>query len=78
METSNVEHLITEHVRVSPKIRLLNKYVQRVQKVAISSIHPVYSANNELAAFNIAVEGTPRHMSYFKRLIDSDINLRVS
>lgn len=78
METSNVEHLITEHVRVSPKIRLLNKYVQRVQKVAISSINPIYSANNELSAFSVAVEGTPKHMSYFKRLIASDVNLRVS
>lgn len=78
METQNVEHLITEHVQVSPKIRLLNKYVQRVQKVAISAINPIYSANNELSAFSIAVEGTPKHMSYFKRLIDSDINLRVS
>lgn len=78
METTNVEHLITEHVRVSPKIRLLNKYVQRVQKVAISAISPIYSDNNELSAFSIAVEGTPKHMSYFKRLIDSDINLRVS
>ncbi|HEY9745869.1 MAG TPA: hypothetical protein V6C99_06585 [Oculatellaceae cyanobacterium] len=78
METSKLEHLITEHVQVSPKIRLLNKYVQRVKKVAISSIHPIYSDNNELSAFNVAVEGTPKHMSYFKRLIASDVNLRVS
>lgn len=77
METSTVEHLIMDQVHVSPKIRLLNKYVQKAQKVAISSINPIYT-NNELAAFSVEVEGTPKHMSYFKRLIASDASLRVS
>ncbi len=71
-----MENTIVEQMRVSPKIGLLNKYVQKVKKVAISSIHPVY-ADNELQAFNICIEGPPRHMSYFNRLI-ADANLKVS
>lgn len=71
-----MENTIIEQMRVTPRIGLLNKYVQKVKKVAISSIHPVY-ADNELQAFNICIEGPPRHMSYFNRLI-ADANLKVS
>jgi hypothetical protein len=77
MEPTLQDHYVTEHLRVSPKIGLLNKYVQKVKKVAISSIDPVYADNHEIAAFNIRVEGPPRQMSYFNRLI-ADANLRVS
>ena len=77
MEATSPEHFVTEHLRVTPKIGLLNKYVQKVKKVAISSIDPVYAANHEIEAFNIRVEGPPRHMSYFNRLI-ADANLKVS
>jgi hypothetical protein len=45
--------------------------------VAISSIDPVYAANHEIEAFNIRVEGPPRHMSYFNRLL-ANANLKVS
>jgi hypothetical protein len=77
MELIIQEHFVTEHLRVSPQIGLLNKYVQKVKKVAISAIDPVYADNHEIQAFNIRVEGPPRHMSYFNRLI-ADANLKVS
>lgn len=76
MELTIQEHFVTEHLRVSPKIGLLNKYIQKVKKVAISAIDPVYADNHEIQAFNIRVEGPPRHMSYFNRLI-ADANLKV-
>ncbi len=76
MEVNVPDHFVTEHLRVSPKIGLLNKYVQKVQKVAISAIDPIYAENHEIQAFNIRVEGPPRHMSYFNRLI-ADANLKV-
>jgi hypothetical protein len=76
MELTIQEHFVTEHLRVSPKIGLLNKYIQKVKKVAISAIDPVYEDNHEIKAFNIRVEGPPRHMSYFNRLI-ADANLKV-
>ena len=74
-----MENTVTEHLRVSPRIGLLNKYVHKVKKVAISSIHPVYAdaEGRELQAFNIAVEGPAKYLSYFNRLID-DANLKVS
>jgi hypothetical protein len=75
--TTTHEHYVTENLRVSPKIGLLNKYVQKVKKVAISSIDPIYADNNEIRGFNIRVEGPPRHMSYFNRLL-ADANLKVS
>ena len=71
-----METTITEELRVTPRIGLLNKYVQKAKKVAINSINPVY-ADNELQAFNISIEGSPRHVSYFNRLI-ADANLKVS
>jgi hypothetical protein len=77
MEATSPEHFVIEHLRVTPKIGLLNKYVQKVKKVAISSIDPVYAANHEIEAFNIRVEGPPRHMSYFNRLL-ANANLKVS
>lgn len=77
MEATAQEHFITASLRVTPKIGLLNQYVQKVQKVAISAIDPVYADNHRLQAFNIRVEGPPRQMSYFYRLL-SDANLKVS
>jgi len=78
METGFNEVTITERMCVGPKIRLLNKYIQRVQKVAVHGIQPVYSENNHLTAFEVAVEGTPATMNYLKRLIAADSNLRAS
>lgn len=72
-----MENTVIENLRVRPRIGLLNKYVQKVQKVAISSIDPIYTGN-ELEAFNIRIEGPPRHMSYFNRLVAADANLKVS
>jgi hypothetical protein len=76
METSVAENLVTEQWQVNRKIGLLNKYVQKVKKVAISSIDPIYADNNEIQGFNIRVEGPARQMSYFHRLL-SDANLKV-
>lgn len=77
MEITAQEYLVTENMRVTPKIGLVNQYLQKVKKVAISSINPIYADNNEIQAFNIQVEGPPRHMSYFTRLL-LDANLKVS
>ncbi len=63
-----METTVIEHLRVKPNIGLLNEYVRKVREVAISSIDPVF-AGDELEAFSIRVEGPPRHMSYFNRLI---------
>lgn len=76
MESIAAENLVTELFQVSPKIGLLNKYVQKVQRVAISSMDPIYGANQEIQGFNIRVEGSPKHMSYFQRLLN-DGNLKV-
>lgn len=73
-----MEKTVIEQVKVSPRIGLLNHYVHRVKRVAISSIDPVFSVDNELEGFNVKVEGPPRHMSYLNRLIASDTNLKVS
>lgn len=70
----------TENFRVIPQIRLLNKYVQRAKKIAISSINPVTLHNAQgstVNALNIRVEGPPKHISYFHRLI-SEANLKIS
>lgn len=77
METTTHESLVTESLRVTPRIGLLNKYVQKVKKVAISAIDPIYADNNEIRGFNVRVEGPPRHMSYLHRLL-ADANMKVS
>ena len=71
------EHMVTENLRITPKIGLLNKYVQKVKKVAINSIDPIYTESNQLQGFNVRMEGPARHMSYLQRLL-SDANLKVS
>lgn len=77
METTTQELLVTENLRVTHKIGLLNKYVQKAKKVAINAIDPIYADNNEIQGFNVRLEGPPRHMSYLNRLL-SDANLKVS
>lgn len=77
METTTQELLVTESLRVTHKIGLLNKYVQKAKKVAINSIDPIYTDNNEIRGFNVRLEGPPRHMSYLNRLL-ADANLKVS
>lgn len=77
METTTQESLVTESLRVTHKIGLLNKYIQKAKKVAINSIDPIYADNNEIRGFNVRLEGPPRHMSYLNRLL-SDANLKVS
>lgn len=77
METTTQELLVTENLRVTHKIGLLNKYVQKAKKVAINSIDPIYADNKEIRGFNVRLEGPPRHMSYLNRLL-SDANLKVS
>ncbi len=70
-----------ENFRVVAEIRLLNKYVHRAKKVAISAINPVVMegsmAGSPVRALNIQVEGPAQHVSYFKRLID-EANLKIS
>tara|TARA_B100000287_G_C20471016_1_gene717234 strand:- start:399 stop:641 length:243 start_codon:yes stop_codon:yes gene_type:complete len=73
------DHEAAENFQVLAEIRLLNKYVQRVKKIAISAISPVYSANasgEAVRALNIRVEGPKKHISYFHRLID-EANLKI-
>lgn len=77
METTTQESLVTESLRVTHKIGLLNKYIQKAKKVAINSIDPIYADNNEIRGFDVRLEGPPRHMSYLNRLL-SDANLKVS
>ncbi len=71
----------TENFRVVAEIRLLNKYVKRAKKVAISAINPILMdserAGNPVRALNIWVEGPPHHIRYFNRLID-EANLKIS
>lgn len=76
METTTHESLVTESLRVTAKIGLLNKYVQKAKKVAINSIDPIYADNNEIRGFNVRVEGPAKHMSYLNRLL-SAANLKV-
>jgi hypothetical protein len=76
METTTHELLVTENLQVTPKIGLLNKYVQKAKKVAINSIDPIYADNNEIRGFNVRIEGPARHMSYLNRLL-TDANLKV-
>lgn len=71
-----MEPTVIEQLRVRPRIKDLNRYAQKVNKVAISEIHPIY-ADNELQAFNICIEGPPKHVSYFNRLI-AKADLKVS
>ncbi|MBY0451094.1 MAG: hypothetical protein K2X01_10770 [Cyanobacteria bacterium] len=69
-----------ENFRVVPSVRLLNKYVQRAKKVAISSINPFFfedSDGHTQRGLNIRVEGPASHISYFNRLIDQ-ANLKIS
>jgi uncharacterized protein (DUF1778 family) len=77
METTTQELLVTENLRVTHKIGLLNKYVQKAKKVAINAIDPIYADDNQIRGFNVRLEGPPRHMSYLNRLL-SDANLKVS
>jgi hypothetical protein len=76
METTAAENLVTELFQVSPRIGLLNKYVQRVKKVAINSIDPIYADDNVLAGFHVRMEGPARQMRYLTRLL-SDGELKV-
>ncbi len=76
-EFAGLEPVITESMRVTPQIGLLNKYVQKVKKVAISAIDPIYSETHQLRGFNVQIEGPAKHMSYLARLL-SDANLKVS
>jgi len=69
--------IIQENLRVRPSIKALNRFAQKVNKVAISAIDPIYADNNQLLAFNISVEGPPGHVSYFNRLI-ANADLKVS
>ena len=74
-----MENFVTAQLRVSPRIRLLNKYIQKAKKVAINSIQPtiyVDANGQQVSALNISVEGPAQHLSYLKRLID-DANLKV-
>lgn len=71
-----METTVVEHLKIGPRIGLLNKYVQKAKRVAVSSIAPVYTSN-ELTGFNVELEGPPRHMSYLQRLLFSDNNLKV-
>ena len=72
-----MERTVVEHLRVRPRIKDLNKFAQKVNNVAICSINPIYTANNQLEAFNICIEGPPGHVSYFHRLI-AGADLKVS
>lgn len=77
-----MEMTMSQNYRVMPAIGRLNKYLQRAQKVALSSIDPVYFNAEEgtapkLQGFNIKVEGPARYLSYFHRLID-EANLKIS
>lgn len=72
-----MEPTVVEQLRVRPRIKDLNRYAQKVNQIAISSIHPIYADNNELQAFNICIEGPQRHVSYFNRLI-AKADLKVS
>ena len=68
------------NIRVLPSIRLLNKYVNRFKRVAISSILPELYADEEGKAFptlNIQVEGPARHVRHFNRLLD-EAKLKIS
>ena len=71
------EPVVTESMRVSPKIGLFNKYVQKVKKVAISAIDPIYTDNRQLQGFTVKVEGPARQMSYLARLL-LEADLKVS
>ncbi len=70
----------TENFRVVAEVRLLNKYVQRAKKVAISAINPIIMeegmTGSPVRALNIWVEGPSKHIRYFKRLID-EANLEI-
>jgi hypothetical protein len=77
METTTPESLVTESLRVTHQIGLLNKYVQKAKKVAINSIDPIYADDKQIQGFNVRLEGPPRHMSYLNRLLLA-ANLKVS
>ncbi len=69
----------TENIQVLADIRRLNEYVQRAEKIAISRMNPVKvgsSLGGPVRSFNIQVEGPPKHISYFKQLIDK-ANLKI-
>ena len=76
-----MEHTLSDNVKVIPDITLLNKYVRKAQKVAISAINPVYFTQPDgppkLHAFSVKVEGPAKHLNYFHRLID-EANLKIS
>lgn len=75
-----MERTVTDQVKVEPrKIGLLNKYLNKVKRVAVHAIDPVYGVvdGQVIEAFKLSLEGPPKHLSYFHRLLD-DANLKIS
>ncbi len=75
-----MENTVKDQVQVAPDIVMLNKYLNRVQQVAVSAMAPIYTTaegRRTLSAFHIQLEGPPRHMSYLHRLLDQ-AKLKIS
>ncbi len=71
-----------ESILVRPQISLLNRYAQKAQQVAITAVNPVFSGyeaeshRRNLTALRIRVEGPPKSLNYFNRLIEG-ANLKM-
>ncbi len=65
----------SESFLVRPNIGLLNRYAQKAKQISITSINPVFSPSDEMSTqknlmgLRIQVEGSPRSLRYFHRLL---------